>query len=384
MNWFAKKVFDKGGGKDLKNRCKTCDYFFKIFNFVKNRKIVSDAQSKPLDRRTEKNTGSSVTLVNKKLTFARYDKIGGAGTRAARFIRKLLSSVPKLGSRAQDNPDAGILCNISAFIKKIIEELKRKPSGRNTLPPAGASCRGSILIEFAICMPILIILLFYIHDLIKIKRMYSQTEFVAQQFANIIQNISQKRENKKITANDLKYAMTLAYQTVYPGKTMFGQGNGLPFVHVPHPIIYYVKGNQDGTATAVWGTALWTNDIVATRSPETIKTGTLTTSHDLSKIKNVGTNVSPSQIYPTLKIGPGEVKIIVEALIFFQLDFKDINGKSGYTSREIFGCRLVAPKIWKNGNYSQLDNYASRGAFFNSVVIFTPKPGLFDETPPQE
>ena len=67
--------------------------------------------------------------------------------------------------------------------------------------------RGSILIEFAICMPILIILLFYINDLVRIKRYYSQTEFVALQMANILQNIAKTR---KITRNDIKYAASLA------------------------------------------------------------------------------------------------------------------------------------------------------------------------------
>ena len=240
--------------------------------------------------------------------------------------------------------------------------------------------RGAILIEFAVCMPILIILLFYINDLVRIKRYYSQTEFVAQQMANILQNISQKREgnDKKITINDLKYATNLAYQTVYPGKTMFWQGSGLPFVHVPHPIIYYVKGNNNGTATTVWGKPLWTDDSSVV-SPATIKDGTQTTSHDVSLI-NMGTDVQPSQIYPTLKIGPGEVKIIVEAIIYFYTGDKDINGKSGYTSKEVFGCRLVSPKQWKNKNSD--NSNMGRGGYFNSVVIFTPKSGLFDETAP--
>ena len=174
MRWFAKKVVDIGGGKDLKSRYKSYSYFFKIFNFVKIRKILVEKTSKLSDRCPEKNAGSSVTLVNDKLKFARYNRSGGVGTRAARFIRKLLSSVPKLGYRAQNDPGAEILCNISAFIKKIIVASKRIRSDSCTekmsdatsrCQPAGASCRGSILIEFAVCMPILIILLFYINDL---------------------------------------------------------------------------------------------------------------------------------------------------------------------------------------------------------------------------
>ena len=80
---------------------------------------------------------------------------------------------------------------------------------------------GSILIEFAVCIPVLIILLFYIHDLSKLKRYHDQTEFVAQQMVNILQNISQNRENKKITINDIKRAASLAFLSVYPGNTMY-------------------------------------------------------------------------------------------------------------------------------------------------------------------
>ena len=226
---------------------------------------------------------------------------------------------------------------------------------------------GAILIEFAVCMPVLIILLFYINDLVKIKRYYSQTEFVAQQMVNIIQNISQKRENKKITANDLKYATALASQTIYPGTTLFWKNKGMPFLHFSHPIIYYVEGNKDGTATTYWRKAFYTDRKEAV-SPATIQHSLVTTTHT-SSVVTMGSKLQPSQIYPTLKIGPGEVKIILEVFLYFNASSKDVNGKSGYTDREAFGCRLVSPK--------------HKGAgYFHSVVIFTPKPGLFSETAP--
>ena len=249
-----------------------------------------------------------------------------------------------------------------------------------------AANSGVILLEFAVCMPVLIILLFYINDLVKIKRLYSQSEFVAQQMANIIQNISQKRAQSattseeranllRITADDLKYAIALAYQTIYPGTTMFAQEKGYYFVHVPHPMIYYVEGNENGTATTVWRKAFWTTGGTPV-SPAKISHETSTYSHDLSKI-NMGTDLQPSQIYPTLKIGPGDQKIIIESLIFLDYTTKDINGKSGYTPKDMFGCRLVTPKRWNR------EGRENRSAFFNSVVIFTPKSReLFNETAP--
>ena len=97
-------------------------------------------------------------------------------------------------------------------------------------------------------MPILIILLFYINDLVRIKRYYSQTEFVAQQFANIIQNISQKRGSSdptklKISIPDIKYAASLAFLSMYPGKTMYITGTSgarHELSHAPRLNIFYV------------------------------------------------------------------------------------------------------------------------------------------------
>ena len=238
--------------------------------------------------------------------------------------------------------------------------------------------KGAILIEFAFCMPVLILLIYYMHDLFKIQRYYSQTEFVAYQMVQMIQSISQNRESKTITANDLRYITSAAYLTIFPGTTMFWQGKGLHFVCAPHPLIYYVKGNSDGTATTVWGIAFWTSESTVV-SPAKMKIDAWSSTHDLSRI-NMGTNVPPSQIYPTLKIKPGEVKIIVEAVIFFHTGFKDVNGKSGYTPQKVFGCHLLSPKHWRNQN-----GYLSKSqrmAFFNSVVIFSPNPGLFSETAP--
>jgi hypothetical protein len=50
--------------------------------------------------------------------------------------------------------------------------------------------------------------------------------------ANILQNISQNRENKKITKDDVKYAVAAAYLSIYPGKTMYTISNNRnPFGH---------------------------------------------------------------------------------------------------------------------------------------------------------
>ncbi len=275
-----------------------------------------------------------------------------------------------LKNREKSNSCLCKFLNITTnFIKKIIEELKRKPSGRSSLiPPAGASYRGSILIEFAICMPILIILLFYIHDLVKIKRYYSQTEFVAQQMANILQNIAKTRA---ITRKDIKYAASLAYLTIYPGTTMFTTKSGSEwhtFNHQPRVYVHYVKGLLDGKASVVW--AYWCRSRWFI-TPDQFWDGTLS-STDQSVIPYVK-NVSPSSIYPTLKIEEGKAKIILETQIRWDASGgqRDANGKTAGSAREVFGLRFVNPKYVGN----------NQSGYFSSVVIFTPNNGFTENAP---
>ncbi len=91
-------------------------------------------------------------------------------------------------------------------------------------------------------MPVLIVLLFYIYDLVKIKRYYLQIEFVGQQMANMIQNISQKRENKIIKKEDLINIHVLAWQSICPGKSLFLTNSKYPMGYRPGTAIVYVKG----------------------------------------------------------------------------------------------------------------------------------------------
>ena len=99
-------------------------------------------------------------------------------------------------------------------------------------------------------MPVLIILLFYIHDLSKMKRYYDQTEFVAQQMVNIIQNIAKKRAEKGelVTIKDVGFAAKAAYLSIYPGKTMYRKDSTRPFFHVPRIYVYYVESDGNGKA----------------------------------------------------------------------------------------------------------------------------------------
>jgi len=213
-------------------------------------------------------------------------------------------------------------------------------------------------------MPILIILLFYIHDLMRIKRLYSQTEFVGQQMANILQNIAR---TKKITMNDIKYAASLAYLTIYPGTTMFTTTPGKEyhvFTHQPRVYMHYVKSGSEGKASSVW--MLWVRPGSSTDPKNWDSEGAA--GKYAGSVVQFKTNVTPSSIYPTLKMDSGHDKVIIETQIRWDSSGqRNANGKLLKSTREVFGCYLA--------NIKQSKNY------FVSVVIFTPNSGFTEDLP---
>jgi len=290
----------------------------------KIKKIVLRTKRIRLDRCTQ-NTARRCYLLYQKLIFAAYDTIGGIGSRAASSL---------------------CIFNLNQ-------------------PCTRLNSKGAILIEFAICMPILIILLFYIHDLMRIKRYYSQTEFVGQQTANMIQNISQNRTDKKITKKDLWHIHRLSWLNLYPGDTMFLNKNSkFSMDHRPITAIFYVKNVGDGKASCVWYVWLRGN---------TIDTAEYTT-NNLTTMKlstvNYLTNVSPEKIYPTLKMDSDKPKIIIETI----MERGNVGGHFQENSSEkaAMGLFLANPPMFQS-SWSQM---------FHSVVTFTPKDGLFNETAP--
>lgn len=230
-------------------------------------------------------------------------------------------------------------------------------------------CRGAVLVEFAVWMPLLIILLFYIYDLMKMKRYYSQTEFVGQQIANMIQNISQRRSEQLLTKKDFQNITAVAWLTMFPGKSLYKKEM---LGYVPGIFIYYVKGVENGKAKYCW--RVWSS-YENTTSPSSEDShwdfGTTETYH-FSTLKWNNESVSPSSIYPSLKISSGESKIIVEAALLTNPDWKNQSGQS--STKQKYGFHLATPRI--NGAGGVNDFHLC----FNSVTILTPKNGLFSET----
>ena len=210
----------------------------------------------------------------------------------------------------------------------------------------------------------------------RIKRYFSQTEFVGQQMANILQNIAKTRA---ITINDLRYAASLAYLTIYPGKTMFADGKrgdqSHELSHRPEFRIYYVKALSEGKASVKWG---WNGYCTTSTSPKTWKGGSISSDSNRSAVR-WKTDTNASNIYPILKTDDEKDKIILECLIYNNANTMSLNDYAGSDdqnarAKKAFKLRLVNPRA--------VYVASSMGYYFNSVVIFTPYSG-FSETAPQ-
>jgi len=228
-------------------------------------------------------------------------------------------------------------------------------------------------------MPVLIILLYYVHDLSKLKRYYDQMEFVGQQMVNILQNISQNREDKRIKELDIKHAASLAYSSIFPGKTKFlSKSKTSDLGYNPLGFIYCVQGNEDSTASVLWARRFHMADNDAF-TPNTVAYGS--TIMTRTNVKNL-TNAAPSEIYPTLKIDPGDIKIIVECTIHYSMwdkyYFTDGRNHSKVSPSEAFGL-----KLYKLSPPQTRDGKSNDAIYFSSVVIFKPlNKEMFTTDPP--
>jgi hypothetical protein len=197
---------------------------------------------------------------------------------------------------------------------------------------------------------VIIAIVYYLHDVPKYKRIHVKMDFCAHCIVNILQNVSQKRANKRITWNDLKFAILSGFSAVYPGKTMYCiKTNTHIYGHCPLAFVVCVKGESNGEASVLWQMMYSAQNNSSTSGNK--NTG-LRDNHDHSIIRCLK-NVHPSQIYNGLEIKENEIKILVEC---------SINGL-------VPGFLALNPKKGSNKCY------------FTKVVVFTPNPGLFDETP---
>ena len=246
-----------------------------------------------------------------------------------------------------------------------------------------------ILIEFAFSVPVFLLLIFYSHDACRLKRLQRKMRFVSLEVVSILQNISQNRANKAITMTDLKYAMATSFLSWCPAGELFPK-SGFFMGASPTCIIYYFYGTEKNTATCKWycRSENW-------RAPPTNSTFQTTGIHWERSVDYRQTDTR--KIHPSFTIEKGEYKVLVESFAYYKNSFCKSDGSMNVSPKDSLSFYLITPRYYcgtydtvrsSNGFSNNLDKYGNgdnigTGGFFNSVVIFTPRPGLFSDTPPQ-
>ena len=109
--------------------------------------------------------------------------------------------------------------------------------------------------------------------------------------------------------------------------------------------------------------------------------GGISYSDNILSIVRYKTDTAPSNICRGLTIKPGEYKIIVEPAVYYNESnywrFGDNRFCGSVRYNKAFRFFLIFPKV-----HSKNGSSVGESAYLNTAVIFTPKPGLFDETPP--
>jgi hypothetical protein len=222
---------------------------------------------------------------------------------------------------------------------------------------------GAIVVEFAVAIPVVLAILYYLHDVPKAKRMQSQVNFCAHCMVNILQNT-----NHRVNHNDIRYAMAASYLTIYPGETMYSkvEGNQVSLHgNCPCSDLFYVK-RINGQNKILWKR---TFDSIDNTAPKVIAVEARSAPASIVGLK-----------LNEISMKEGEVKMILHCYRYFYANGSRClwDGRSLFdvTSRESFEFLVFNPE------QSDRDSNDKKGGFFLNLVIFTPKPGLFDENPP--
>jgi hypothetical protein len=234
------------------------------------------------------------------------------------------------------------------------------------------SAKGSVLIEFAIAVPVLIALAIAMHDIPKYYRIKAKMEFVAHCAANMFQNVSMNRTNKKVTLLDFQYISAVAFLPYFGGGTDQYGGTSPGSYKKPGGVmtLHYIKGVGTNRAKPIWMVLTsWATDPI-NRGTALVTWGTDKSWHSLLAKNSISISYEcdSDKIIKGLKIKTGEVKMIIDVNLCASW-MPDMNNKIQVPPK-IWGLLFISPKA-----------ETSMG-WFHHLLVFTPKPGLFDETPP--
>ncbi|MDR1334039.1 MAG: hypothetical protein LBJ71_02365, partial [Holosporaceae bacterium] len=220
----------------------------------------------------------------------------------------------------------------------------------------------------------MIAVLYYLHDIPRLKRTQTQMNFCAHCAVNMIQNISQKRENKKIILQDFKYIFGPALIPHFGGgidQYRVGEVSLYKRGYLMDWMLAYLKGMSNGQVKVLW--------IVFNSHMSYPGNMTITVRNDTEirpYLPAGGQIVDANQILNGLSIDEGDYKAIFAFAPATSSGVILPNGKNALTTswREKFRFLLFTPDTLNGrGTYSGGSKYA---APFVTKVVFTPKSKL--------
>ena len=242
---------------------------------------------------------------------------------------------------------------------------------------------GAILIEFAFAIPVLIAILYFIMDAPLLRLYQLKLKNTAYFAANLIQNISDQRENKTISKKDLNQITICAFANLYRGLSIFNPNHS----QYGHIYAYYVVGDDNDKATVKW---VWDSGEPGTNpnNPTGSNAYTSGTSINNSIVKFSSAAVA-NTIHKDLTIKKGEVKIILDVSIIIPMAATYVAPTTQINQNNAAAPIARSDEI-RHSPAGRLGFYLipvknMRGtvnSFLNYVLIFSPKPGLFSATPP--
>ncbi|MDR1235732.1 MAG: hypothetical protein LBJ96_01875 [Holosporaceae bacterium] len=229
--------------------------------------------------------------------------------------------------------------------------------------------------EFAFAIPVMIAVIYYLHDVPKLKRTQNSMKFCAHCAVNMFQNISLGRPNKRITLQDYKYISCSAFLPYYGGGTQ--QYGGLKLesyaISTPQMSLCYLKGTGINKVKMIWAVVSNWGQPPPSRQIGTMRAGASIHDHIMLPRVYTDTEYDASYICEDLKINAGEVKMMVDVYL-----------NASWCPGGMFGKRRVSPGLWGLLVCSpEAESWGSNmGGWFHYKIIFTPKLGLFDEDLP--
>ncbi len=192
----------------------------------------------------------------------------------------------------------------------------------------------------------------------------------------MLQNISQKRDNKAITLTDFKFIRCATALSIYNGTSGYAisGSNSSACRRVGHFMslyVYYVQGTDKNKGKCLWR---WDSGYQNT-TPSNSDSYNAYNDNSYAVVRYSSKEVSTNSIYKDLTIEKGEEKIIVEVSLRTGLcKYADGTNISSHPIKNRFGFNLITPKC---------PTPAKNGSHFHSIVVFTPKKGLFSSTAPK-